>query len=451
MSLGLIDHLATTEPLAGIFSDTGVLGALLHFETALARVQARLGVIPPAAADAIARAAVVEAFDPETIARAGRASATVVLPLVEALAARVRALDPSAAAFVHWGATSQDAMDTALALCLSRAAPVLRADHDRLVAALRRLSDAHAGSVMLGRTLLQPASPITFGLKAAGWFAAVSRTGARVLAAFEEACVLQFGGAAGTLGALGVDGPRIAAELARELGLRDPGAAWHAHRDRLASLVAACGVYTGALAKIARDVALLMQPEVAEVSEPGGQSSAMPHKRNPAGCAAALAAAGRLPGLVAAMLSGMPQEHERGLGGWQADAASVAAAVQATGATLASMAEVIDGLRVDPARMRANLTATRGLVFAERAMMWLAPTLGRDAAGRIVAEAVAATGRGGVGFAEALVAGLSAAGVQAPADLASLTSADAYLSAAEELRLRLLDTDRSEPTRRGGR
>ncbi|HXH06426.1 MAG TPA: lyase family protein, partial [Vicinamibacterales bacterium] len=298
MSLGLIEHLATTEPLADIFSDAGVLGALLRFETALARAQARLGMIPSAAADAIARAAVPDAFDPGAMARAARASATVVLPLVETLAARVRTLDPAAAAYVHWGATSQDAMDTALALCLSRAVPVLRADHDRLAAALRQLSDAHAGSVMLGRTLLQPAPPITFGLKAAGWFAAVSRAGSRLIAAFDDVCTLQLGGAAGTLGALGSDGPRLAAELARELGLRDPDAAWHAHRDRLAALVAACGVYTGTLAKIARDVALLMQPEVAEVSEPGGRSSAMPHKRNPAGCAAALAAAGRLPGLV---------------------------------------------------------------------------------------------------------------------------------------------------------
>ena len=442
MSVRLVESLATTEPLADVFSDEAVLAAMVRFEVALARAESRAGVIPASAAEAIAHAAVPEALDAAVIARAARETATIAIPLVDALTARVRAADPAASTFVHWGATSQDVSDTALVLCLVRALPILKADHERLTAALRRLSDRHAETVMLGRTLLQPAPPITFGLKSAGWFAASSRAGAQLASAFDEACVLQFGGASGTLAALGARGLIVAAELARELRLPDPGAPWHAHRDRLASLVAACGIYTGTLGKIARDVALLMQHEVSEAAEPGGRSSTMPHKRNPAGCAVALAAATRVPALVAAFLAGMPQEHERGVGGWHAEAATVSAAVQATGAALASMADVIEGLSVDPERMRANIAATRGLVFAERAMMLLAPKVGRESAHRIIAGAIDAARGGGRSFVDALAEDPQAVEALEPADLSSLASPDAYLGVAEQLRRRLLGDDR---------
>lgn len=442
MTLRLFDSLGSTEPLADLFSDIALLAAMLEFEVALARAEARLGVIPTTAAAAIAAAAAGEAFDAASIARAARASGTIAIPLVDLLRDRVRASDPAGATFVHWGATSQDVTDTALILCLARVRPLLTTDHARLTSALRRLSDQHAGTVMLARTLLQPAPPTTFGLKAAGWFGAVSRSGTRMAAAFDEACVLQFGGASGTLAALGAHGPAVASELARELALPNPGAPWHAHRDRLASLVAACGVYTGTLGKIARDVALLMQDEVAEAAELGGSSSSMPHKRNPAGCAIALAAATRVPGLVSAFLSGLPQEHERGLGGWHAEAATVSAVVQATGSALASMAETIETLRVDPNRMRANIAATDGIVFAERAMMLLAPALGRDAASRVIADAIDAARREPGGFAAALAANADVQAVLAPADLSTLATPDAYLGAAEQFRRHLIGTER---------
>lgn len=442
MSLRLVESLATTEPLAEVFSDAAVLAGMLQFEVALARAESRVGLIPASAADAIGRAAVAEAFDAAAIARAARATGTIAIPLVDALTASVHAGDPANATFVHWGATSQDVTDTALVLCLARALPIVRADHERLLSALRRISDQHAGTVMLGRTLLQPAPPITFGLKVAGWFAATSRAGARLASAFEEACVLQFGGASGTLAALGEHGPTVASELAGELRLANPGAPWHAHRDRLAALVAACGVYTGTLGKIARDVTLLMQHEVAEAAEPGGGSSTMPHKRNPAGCAVALAAATRVPGLVAAFLQGMPQEHERGVGGWHAEAPTVAAAVQTTGAALVSIADVVDALRVDPDRMRANIASTGGVVFAERALMLLAPRLGRQFASRLIAAALEATRRGGETFAEALAANTEVAAALDPVDLSGLASPDAYLGAAEQLRRKLLGDER---------
>jgi 3-carboxy-cis,cis-muconate cycloisomerase len=205
--------------------------------------------------------------------------------------------------------------------------------------------------------------------------------------------------------------------------------------------VAACGILTGTLGKIALDVALLMQYEVAEASEPGGGSSTMPHKRNPAGCAVALAASTRAPGLVSAFLSGMPQEHERGLGGWHAEASTVASLVQTTGAALAAVADVIDTLSVDASRMRENIAATHGLVFAERAMVLLAPALGREAASRLIAGAIETTRRGGQSFADALAQSAEVTAAVDRGDLASLQDPDAYLGVAERLRRRLLGAE----------
>ena len=288
--------LATTDALDAVFSDTSIVQAMLDVEAALARAEAKAGVIPKDAAEAIGRAATARDFDAATLVREARASGTIAVPLVAVLTERVRAFNVDAARFVHWGATSQDIVDTALVLLINRASASLAADHARLSSALRTVSDRHAGDVMLGRTLLQPAPPTTFGLKAAGWLAGASRGWSRFKHARHEACVLQFGGASGTLAALGDRGLVVADALARELGLPAPDAPWHAYRDRLAALVAACGIYTGVLGKMARDVSLLMQSEVGEAAEPGGGSSTMPHKQNPVGCAIALAAATRMPG-----------------------------------------------------------------------------------------------------------------------------------------------------------
>ncbi len=391
MPVRLIESLTTTEPLANVFSDESLIEAMLGFECALARAQARLGVIPQAAAEAIEAAAGSGAIPGAELARETLRAGTPAIPLVKALIERVAARDAGAARFVHWGATSQDVADTALVLLLKRARALVATDHSRLQAALRELSERHRDTVMLGRTLLQPAPPVTFGLKAAGWLAATHRGWNRVEAAFTEALTVQFGGASGTLAALGDRGIQVGHALAEELGLTWPEAPWHAQRDRLGALVAACGVYTGSLGKMARDVVLLMQSEVGEAAEPGGAgrggSSTMPHKRNPIGCTLTLAAAHRVPGLVGTYLSAMVQEHERGAGGWQAEWATIADVVQATGLAVASMAEVAGGVVVDAGRMRANIEATGGVIFAERVVMALAPTLGRDAAHRLLEEA----------------------------------------------------------------
>jgi len=369
-----------------------VLQAMLDFERALARAEAGIGILPKSAADRIAAAARASEFDIHALSRAMFRSGTPGIPLVKALTEKVRARDPDVAGWVHWGATSQDVADTALVLLLKRAHTIIAGDLERLEKALITLSRQHKATVMLGRTLMQAAPPVTFGLKAAGWLGAVSRGSRRLESAFGEALVLQFGGASGTLASLADKGTAVARALAEELGLSCPEAPWHTHRDRLANLVCCCGVLTGSLGKIARDISLLMQSEVAEVAEPGGEgrggSSTMPHKRNPIACALALAAAERVPGLVASFLSAMVQEHERAVGGWQSEWPTVASIVQSTGSAAASLAELAEGLLVDPARMRQNIANTKGLIFAERAMMLLAAQLGRDVAHKLLEDTI---------------------------------------------------------------
>jgi len=443
MSVRLIESLATTEALADVFSDDSTLQAMLDFEVALARAEGRLGVIPPAAAEAIERAAGADTFTVAELARETLRAGTPGIPLVKALTERVRALDSAAGRFVHWGATSQDLADTALILLLKRAQALLAADHLRLNRALRSLSDQHRNTVMLGRTLLQPAPPVTFGLKAAGWMAAIRRGWTRLAAAFAEALIVQFGGASGTLAALGDNGAAVGRALAGELGLAWPDAPWHAHRDRLAALVAACGVQTGSLGKMARDIALLMQGEVGEAAEPGGSgrggSSTMPHKRNPIACSVTLAAAHRVPGLVAAFLSAMVQEHERGVGGWQAEWPTVAAVVQATGLAAASMAETAEALAVDGTRMRANIEATRGVIFAERVMMILGATMGRDAAHKLLEEAARRSIAEGRRFIDVLGGIPEVTSLVSTDALRELDLPEAYLGMAEAFRTRLVD------------
>jgi 3-carboxy-cis,cis-muconate cycloisomerase len=354
MPVRLIECVVSTDEMAEIFSDRSVLDAMLRFEVGLARAQARLGLIPAGAAESIAIAANPEQFDGSLIAREARASATPVVALVDMLTARVHTISPNDAVFVHRGATSQDVADTALVLLLRRAGDALARDHERLTGALRALSERHAGAVMVARTLLQPAQPTTFGYKIAGSLASIERSWNAARAAIVDAVQLQFGGPAGTLSAY-AHGLALAEALGRELGLPVPPAPWHTHRDRLAAAVASCGIYGGSLGKLARDLALLMQFEVAEVSEPGGRSSSMPHKRNPAGAVVAQASVARIPGLVGTYLSLMVQEHERAAGNWQAEWQTVADVVTATGSALAAVADAVDHLEVHADRMRANL------------------------------------------------------------------------------------------------
>jgi 3-carboxy-cis,cis-muconate cycloisomerase len=442
MSSRLINCLATTDALAAAFSDTAFLQGMLDFESALARAEASVGLIPGAAAQAITRAAVARDFDIDAIVQGARSNATPAITVVQMLEARVEAIDPQAARWVHFGATSQDVFDTALILCVRTAWPSLERHHTHVVDALDRLAREHSGTVMLGRTLLQPAAPITFGLKAAGWLGSLSRSWTACAAAHEGTMLLQFGGATGTLAALGSKGDAVEAALAKELGLSLPDAPWQSHRDRLAAFVAACGVYTGALGKMARDISLLMQHEVGEAFERGGGSSAMPHKRNPSGCAVALAAATRVPAMVAALLTSMLHEHERSVGGWHAEGPIVADVVQATGSALSAMADAIEGLTIDPARMRQNIDATRGAIFAERVAVTITPAVGRAKAVELVKNAIAAAQRSGLTFAETVASMPEIAALMPADDLAGLAVPENYLGAADTFRQRLIASAR---------
>jgi 3-carboxy-cis,cis-muconate cycloisomerase len=442
MSARLIDCLATTLALAELFSDESVLGAMLEFEAALALAEARTGVIPQAAADTIAALAKPGSFDASALSLAAFRAGTPAIPLVKALTDQVRKTNADAARFVHWGATSQDVVDSAMSLLLKRAERILSVDLSRLEKALAGLTERYKDNVMIGRTLLQPAPPVTLGLKAAGWLGSVRRATHRLQDGFRAAAVLQFGGASGTLASLGDRGIAVIEALGTELGLETPAAPWHTQRDQLATLICACGVLTGSLGKMARDISLLMQHEVGEASEPAGEgrggSSTMPNKRNPTACSLTLAAAHRVPGLVASFLSAMVQEHERGLGGLQAEWPVVVAVVQSTGMAIASMAEVAEGLSVDAEEMRLNIERTNGLIFAERAMMLLGPKLGRDVAHKILEGAARRSVNENRSLAAVLADIPEVTAYLSAADLKQLETPEQYLGSAEAFRKALL-------------
>ena len=380
----LLEPLLGSPALADIFSDRGRLQGMLDFEAALAEAEAAVGIIPAGAAPAIAAQCRAELFDIEALATATAASGNPAIPLVKALTALVAQDDAEAARYVHWGATSQDANDTGLVLQLRRALPLIEADVARLGDALAALAAQHRLTLLAGRTWLQQAVPTTFGLKAAGWLDALMRHRARLATVRVELLSLQFGGASGTLASLGQQGMAVAEALAAKLDLALPDMPWHTERDRLAALGTALGGLLGTLGKMARDVSLLMQTEVGEAFEPAaegrGGSSTMPHKRNPVAAASVLAAATRAPGLVATLLAGMVQEHERGLGNWQAEWTALPELVVLAGGALSKMADCIAGLEVDAARMRANIDATQGLGLAEAVSMALSVKLGKSAA-----------------------------------------------------------------------
>jgi 3-carboxy-cis,cis-muconate cycloisomerase len=318
---------------------------MLDFEAALARVQA-----PPAAAEAIAAICDAETYDVAALDRAAADTGTPVVPLLAAMRAR---LDGDAREHLHRGATSQDVVDTAAMLVAHRALAPLLDDLRGAADLCAELAREHRDTVMAGRTLLQQAVPITFGLKAAGWMTALDDAVAQLVTVRHERLAVQAGGPAGT------GDPALLLALARELGLAEPVLPWHTARGRVVELAAALGQAAGAAGKPARDVVLLAQTEVGEVREGGGEgrgaSSSMPHKRNPIAAISALAAARQAPGLVATLLSSMEQEHERAAGAWHAEWAPLRALLRTTAAAAGALRDCLDRLEIDPARMRANL------------------------------------------------------------------------------------------------
>jgi 3-carboxy-cis,cis-muconate cycloisomerase len=376
--------------------DAAWLAAMLETEAALARALERAGLAPPGAGAAVTSAA-RSGFDVDELARLAAREGNPVPALVRALAARLPA---EAAAAVHQGATSQDIIDTAVMLIARRVLDAAETDLAAAADAAAALAGRHRDTIMIGRTLLQQAVPVTFGLVAAGWLSGIdeARRGLRRVRAGRLA--VQFGGAAGTLAALGPAGPAVRGLLAEELGLA-PALPWHTERSRITELAAALAVACGALGKTARDVTLLAQTEVAEVREgPAGTgrggSSAMPNKRNPVAAVVILGCTRRAPGLLATLAAAAEQEHQRAAGAWHAEWEPLTDLLRLTGSAAAWAAGLLAGLEVDAARMRANLDAAGGLPLAESVATALAPALGRLPAHDLLAAAsaiAAAAGR----------------------------------------------------------
>jgi 3-carboxy-cis,cis-muconate cycloisomerase len=402
----LLGPLFGTAEAAALLDDRARLQGMLDFEAALARAEATVGVIPAEAAAPIAAKAKAGLFDMESLAEAAALAGNPAIPMVKQLTAKVAADDTLAARYVHWGATSQDAMDTGLALQLRAYLDLADADLLRLETALADLARRHRDTVMVGRTWLQQALPTTFGLKAAGWLDAIRRHRTRLAELRPRLLVLQFGGAAGTLASLGGRGLAVAEALGKELGLAVPDLPWHGSRDRIGELAAWLGLLAGILGKMARDWSLLMQTELGEVVEPAaegkGGSSTMPHKRNPVAAAVVLAAATRAPSLVAGLMAGMVQEHERGLGGWHAEWEALPELALLVAGALRRTAETMAGLEVHAQAMQAGLAATRGLIMAEAVQMALGGTLGRQQAHVLVEQAAKRAVAGGRSLGEVL-------------------------------------------------
>jgi len=380
--------LFTTPAMRAAFSDPARLQRMLDVEAALARAEAKLGLIPAEAAAEISAKADVGRFDLEKIGKGTELVGYPIVPLVKALG---QACAGDAGRWVHWGATTQDIVDTALVLQLREGLDLIGQELDGIEAALAGLARRYRDTPMAGRTHAQHALPITFGFKCALWLAPLQRHRARLARLREEVAVVQFGGAVGTLASLGADGVRVMAGLADELALRVPVIAWHVGRDGLAEVACFLGLLTGSLAKVATDVALLMQAEVGEVAEPHqhgrGGSSTMPQKRNPIACEFILACARNVRQLVPVMLDAMVQDHERATGPWHAEWVALPQAFALSAGALHHTRAMLEGLIVDPARMRRNLDATRGMISAEAVMMALAPHLGREEAHHLVAAA----------------------------------------------------------------
>ena len=387
----LLAPMLSSAAMRGVCDDAACLQHMLDFEAALARAEAAVGVIPAGAAEAIAKACKSDMFDIAALAEAATRSGNLAIPLVKALTAKVASTDADAARYVHWGATSQDVIDTAAMLTLRAAIDALLGDIDRAVTGFAKLARQHRDTAAVARTWLQHALPMPLGLKLAEYAAALHRSRARLRRLRHETLALQFGGAAGTLAALGDKGMLVAERLAVELKLPLPEAPWHAHRDRIAEAASVFAILAGTCGKIARDMQLMMQTDVAEAFEPSGEgrggSSTMPHKRNPVAAATAVAAAIMAPNLAATIFAAQVGEHERSAGPWHAEWPVMPMLQLVTSGALASIVDIAEGMEVDAARMRVNLEATGGLIMAEAVTFALAEKIGKSEAHHLVEAA----------------------------------------------------------------
>ena len=390
MSNQLFDAYFTAEAMGEVFCDHGRVQAMLDVEAALARAQAGVGVIPHAAVAPIAAACRAELYDFQALGQAIASAGNSAIPLVKALGKKIASTAPEAECYVHLGATSQDVMDSGLVLQLRAALELIETDLTRLADVLAEQAQRYAATPLAGRTWLQQATPVTLGMKIAGWLGAVTRNRQRLNELKPRLLCLQFGGASGTLAALGDQAMPVAQALADELNLNLADQPWHTQRDRLVEFGSVLGLIAGGLGKIGRDISLLMQTEAAEVFEPSapgkGGSSTMPHKRNPVGSAVLISAATRVPGLLSILFSAMPQEHERSLGLWHAEWETLPEICCVVSGALMQALNIAQGLEVDSERMARNLDLTHGLVLAEAVSIVLAQRVGREAAHHLLEQ-----------------------------------------------------------------
>jgi 3-carboxy-cis,cis-muconate cycloisomerase len=380
----MFDNLFTAPQIEELLSDEALIEAMLRFESALVATQADLGLVPQKAASVIGGCCTVQFFDVNDLLRSAERDGNPAIPLVKAIGKQVAAIDPDATKYVHMGATSQDVIDTGLMLCTKKALELVIANLAGIEERLINLVERQRRTFLPGRTLLQHARPISLGLKAAGWLDGIARGRRMLQQDAATSLAVQFGGAVGSLAASGPKGLEILDGLARKLDLATPEVPWHTQRDRIGRLGMDLALVGTGLAKIAQDVVLLMQTEVAELAEDlgsgGGGSSTLPHKQNPIAPTKILANAKRIPALAAALLTSIVHEHERSPGGWHAEWVVFPEIIGAVGGSAAHALELVSGLRIDPERMRRNIDLTNGLIFAENISIELAKSLGKSAA-----------------------------------------------------------------------
>ena len=443
--------LFSTPEMSAIFSGEAHVRGMLAFEAALARAESRAGIIPPEAAAAIPATCDAAHLDSEALYREAVMAGTPAIPLVRVLTAQVPG---EARKFVHWGATSQDAIDTALILQMRDGLDLLASGLLAVCAASAALAEQHRRTLMAGRTLLQQALPITFGLKAARWLALTTRQVHALRQHREHTLAVQLGGAAGTLASLGDKGLQVVALLAEELSLLAPDLPWHTERDRVSEIASSLGVVAGAMAKIASDVVLLTQTEVGEVSEgaaPGkGGSSAMPQKHNPVDATGALAAARLAIGQVPVILSAMSQEHERAAGGWQAEWAAIPDLFRFSASVVERVRGAVAGLRIDSARMKANLDLTGGLIMSEALVMALAPRVGRPEAQHLVQATCEQAVVAGMDLRQAALANVQVRSLLSPDEIERVLDPANYLGSTNALIDRALAGYRAIQEPQGG-
>jgi 3-carboxy-cis,cis-muconate cycloisomerase len=411
-------------------------------------------VIPRAASVAIEKKCRAESIDLPLLAESAALAGNLAIPLVKQLTALVARDENESARFVHWGATSQDAIDTGFILELQEALDLIRKDLSRLSNTAAELTSKFRATPLAARTWMQHALPTTFGFKTAGWLDALNRHRRRFSEMQRRTHVLQFGGAVGTLASLHGKGLDVAQALAQELHLELPDIPWHSHRDRVAEVATTFGLLTGTLGKIARDISLHAQTEVGELSEPAaagrGGSSTMPHKRNPVTAAVILSAAGRVPALVSTLLSAMVQEDERGLGGWHAEWESLPEIIMLAGSALHHLAETLPGLAIDSEKMRENLSLTNGLIFAEAVTMALGSKIGRPQAHQLVEAACQRALAERKDLRAILAQDREIGGLLSSAELDQLFDPRRYMGAAELLMDRVLSSHQNMQTKNPG-